>query len=101
MNINETIKPISISGEQKTWERARIITINNDYNKIPKLTFKDERITISPIGIRHEGLPDIDVMFNPEEEFDLIHPETGQVIGRAKYQDLQILLYSLYVAKKS
>lgn len=37
------------------------------------------------------------VFSSPFEEFALIHPETGQVIGAAKYQDLYVLISSLYL----
>ncbi|MCY1312559.1 hypothetical protein D9M70_629890 [compost metagenome] len=39
---------------------------------------------------------------NLGETFDLLHPETGEVIGQATYQDAYILLSSAYrhVARK-
>lgn len=101
MNINETTQPIHIEGESKSWERARLITITNNYNKTPELTFIDEKITVSPIGEKHEGLPAITVKFDPTVEFDLLNPLTDEIIGKAKFQDLQVILYSLYIYEKN
>ena len=35
---------------------------------------------------------------NPEEEFNLINPTDGSVIGIVKYQDVFVILHSLYIS---
>jgi hypothetical protein len=84
-----------------TFDRAKLITVDNPNGMPPHITFVEERIQ------REDGVPDVSLgqvgtlskemtAENATTQFDLLNPATGQVIGTAQYQDLQVLLYSLY-----
>jgi hypothetical protein len=74
----------------------------NEYGKIPTIRFDEEDIIISTDNKRIVNRLGscITYAFSPleaENEFDLINPLTDQPLGAtAKYQDLYVLLYSIY-----
>lgn len=91
-NYNET----NVSGI--AWQRAYQIQINNRVNQMPNIIFYEEEAIDLPSGpiTKHIGQL-VENFTDPLKEFNLIHPLTGDVIGIAKYQDFQVLLYSLYM----
>jgi hypothetical protein len=98
-NYNES----TVSGTK--WTRCFGGTFNNEYQGTPTIAFNEEEIIVlegSGIVRRHVETPvnmSISVQLtNPEKEFDLLNPSTGEVIGKAKYQDIFIALHSLYMA---
>jgi len=84
----------------KKWKRSQKIVINNPYNGIPQITFDQElvaafddslNLVIGSSGSISEQ------MSNPAETFNLLNPMDGTtVIGSASYQEVYVLLYSLY-----
>lgn len=95
MNYQET----TINGEVKTWRRAHTLTILNPYNRIPTIKCDEEDLAMLPDGrMMVVNNTVVESAFtDPAKEFPLIHPATGQVIGTAMYQDLYVLLSSLYL----
>jgi len=85
-----------------TFDRARTITIDNPNGLPPQITFVEERIR------REDGKDDVNLgqvgklskQFLPENaltSFPLKNPLDGSLLGvSATYQDLQVMLYSLY-----
>ena len=99
-NYKETTQEVSIQGVIQEWQRARQVLIKNDYGLVPYIVFTEEKITKYPDGrqtnkdIRsHKAKLDI-----PTKEFNLLNPETNEVVGTAKYADVYIMLYSLYMS---
>jgi hypothetical protein len=91
-------KENKIQGEITSWRRARAIRITNNYEQIPEIEFYEEEKTLTPNQVLSRDTETLKESFaNPLEEFDLIHPELGIVVGKAKYQDIYIMLYSLYI----
>lgn len=93
-------KESSISGT--SWTRSNTVVIANPYNGIPSISFREEEIF--SIGEENVTRPIPESMINPlieylsdqSTEFDLIHPETDEVIGVAHYMDIYVMLYSMY-----
>lgn len=91
-------KETTISGT--AWNRAFRVTIENAYNTVPTMDFDEEKIisladnqfVSQYVGKLKEKFSDPTVMF------DLIHPETGAVVGTASYMDIYIMLSSLYLS---
>lgn len=80
------------------WQRARTVFIDNPYGEVPSITFNEEMIVTdnnipifaSPVGSCAISLQD------PATGFNLLNPNTDEVIGTAHFQDAYIMLYSLY-----
>jgi len=88
----------TIQGEITIWRRARRVCINNNFEQMPEIEFYEEEKTITPNAVLSRDTETLKETFtNPLEEFNLLHPETGEVIGTAKYQDIYVMLYSLYM----
>lgn len=83
--------------EGSTYTRASKITITNPLNGIPRIEFlEDTLVLIGDTAITTNQHP-LTAGFDPSASFDLIHPVTGDVLGTATHQDVQLLLYSLYM----
>lgn len=88
----------TISGT--TWERSYQVVISNPLNGVPSISFKKERVaemsdgtlTNTPIG---EARADF---VTPDAVFDLCHPETGEVIGKATHQQVYLMLHGLFLS---
>lgn len=83
------------------YQRAKRVEITNPLNQIPSITFYEELVItgrenvttiVSDVSTLTEAMTD------PAVQFDLVNPETGAVIGSAAYQDIYVILYSLYMA---
>lgn len=90
----------TITRTLKRYTRAKQVVIDNTLNQPPRLQFIEERVqrengldvSLGNVSNLHEKLtPE-----NAATQFNLINPTTGDVIGTAQYQDLQVMLYSLY-----
>lgn len=80
------------------WQRAHDINISNQYNQIPVITFYEEEMLETNGTTYQKPIGNIrETMENPLEEFPLINPLDGTPIGTAKYMDLQVMLFSLYL----
>jgi hypothetical protein len=100
-------------GSTKTMEtfvRANQIIVNNPLpgNGVPSIQFQERLVAVdSETGVQKEiesagFCSEALTAENIGETFELIHPESGTVIGQSSYQELQVLLYSAYfhVAEK-
>ncbi|WP_330114932.1 hypothetical protein SA496_01300 [Pseudomonas sp. JS3066] len=85
-----------------SWVRCGYLGINNPrpHSGEPSVTFVEEEV-IALGGGREliNKLGNLVEPFTPEnaaEAFDLVHPETGDVLGSMTYQDLYVALASAY-----
>lgn len=89
-----------LTGE--SWTRAFQIVISNKYEEIPVIRFDEEDVIIASDNKKIVNRKDTSIIyaFNPNEsetEFELFNPATDQPLGvTSKYQDLYVLLYSIY-----
>lgn len=82
------------------WLRSNKVTINNPFQGIPQITFSEEEITLlsdgravnSPAGLLEKTFE------TPEGSFNLVNPVDGSVIGTSSYQDVYVILHSLYIS---
>ena len=88
-----------------SYTRANTVTLRNPHSSVgiaPSLTFHEEHVVtgLNPKGVSLMPSGDNITLEYTEEAmttpFDLLHPETGEVIGSATLQDLQVILHSLY-----
>ena len=91
-------KEQTVSGEYYEYQRSHKVIIMNELNTIPEITFMEQVLATLPTGerINLRQTKCLDSLANPDEEFNLIHPFDDAIIGIAKYQDVYVLLYSLY-----
>ena len=95
MNYNESTQ----TGDVTTWRRCYTINVINPYRQTPAIQFHEEDITSLPDGrttVVNNTSCAAD-MSAPNTQFNLIHPETGAVIGTATYQEVYVMLFSLYM----
>lgn len=92
-----------------SWVRSNRISISNEFDGIPSISFIEEQMyninntlinkpyntSSSPGGICAS-------FDNPNKSFELINPDTGDIMGVARLNDLRVILHSLYIhlAKK-
>lgn len=89
-------KESNISG--KKWQRAHTINISNNYNQTPVINFFEEEIVEIDGTTYQKNVGHIsETMIEPTTQFTLLNPLDGTAIGTATYQDLQVMLYSLYL----
>ena len=88
------------------YTRASDIMINNPLPSSglsPQIRFNEERAVKDPDGTLRQiggmiGQCGLEMTAeNATTPFPLMHPELNVQIGEATYQDLQVLLYSLYI----
>lgn len=85
-------------GILKSKQRACLLTVTNKLNEVPVIAFEEEIVTVEndrivlavPQGALTENFT------NPAEEFNLINPDTGDVIGTSTYMNVYVILHSLY-----
>ena len=97
MNYKEEITPVT--GAITKWRRAGRVEVRNPYRAIPEIRFYEEERVQYPDGFttaKEVGFL-TEAMKNPENTFNLLNPETGEVIGSSSYQNVYILLFSLYM----
>lgn len=93
-------KESQVSGT--SWVRANEIIIGNPYEGMPQIHFREEEVLL--VGDKTMRQPVAGMVFKPltasfaepATQFNLVHPDTDAVIGSSTYQDVQVLLYSLY-----
>lgn len=91
-------KQSDISGQ--SWQRAVRVVVENPSEGTPAITFIEERIINLPGQKITQSAGNVSEPFTPEnamEQFNLLNPETGVVIGAAAYQDVYVMLHSLYL----
>jgi len=80
------------------YKRSNNITFNNELNARPQVTFHEQYATVD--GEAVDGRVGSCSLVMPTEEdatFPLEHPITGDPLGEASFQSLQIMLHSLYL----
>ena len=90
MLYNQTTKDV--------YTRARVIVIDNPLpteGLIPSVRFNEELSTTDGISLGSNGF--CSMSFEVGGTFPLVHPETGQSLGEGTHEQLQVLLYSLYL----
>lgn len=88
-------KESSITGA--TWQRAYQVIVNNKFGTTPSVIFNEEEIIDIGNGTMSKHIGHIAEMFtDPNVEFNLINPLDGSVIGTTTYQNIYIILSSLY-----
>lgn len=82
------------------WERSYQVTINNPLNGVPSITFKKERVSeLSDGTLTNTPIGETQAAFTtPEAEFDIVHPDTGEVIGKSTHQQVYLMLHGLFLA---
>jgi hypothetical protein len=87
-----------ITGEYSEYQRAYKVIITNELNKLPVIDFMEEVIATLPSGgsviVKRDKCDD--TLSNPVETFPLLNPNDDSVIGSAEYQQIYVMLYSLY-----
>ena len=81
------------------FKRSYNIIVQNPYIGIGQINYQQEIIAAFADGteIRYGLAADIVEQFiNPSESFNLLDPTTGAIIGVSSYQQVYIMLYSLY-----
>jgi hypothetical protein len=88
--------------EIKSWYRATKVTINNPYGATPTIRLDEEEATDNEGVVTTVPVGFIGAEFDPAERFNLLNPDTGEVIGTVTQLDLYVILHSLYIdlAKK-
>lgn len=84
--------------EGTKWVRASRVVVDNPYQGMPAIEFTEEQVLSvgGDVFKSHKGAVTVDFA-NPEKTFQLIHPVTGVVLGTVTHQDVQVILYSLYL----
>ena len=92
MNYKET----QVSGSQ--WQRSHNFVGYNVYGETPAITFNEEVRAVVGDKTFGQFVGSVTEKFtDPTERFDLINPNTGDVIGAAIYMDFYIMLHSMYM----
>lgn len=94
-NYNES----TVTGTR--WTRSNSVRIFNDYQSTPQINFAEEEIVSLGDGeFLKKPKGGIGTLLTPENiitEFNLLNPETGDTIGTGTYQQVYVLLHSLYL----
>lgn len=90
-----------IKGDTKRYQRADKIVIDNEYGKIPSITFHNTSITVYPTGetkVDREG--EFTVFFdNPAEEIEKLNPLTDEIVETITASEFYAIVYSVYMKK--
>jgi hypothetical protein len=83
-----------------SWLRAYSISIANPYRGQPSITFFEEKIIDTGDDFASKDVGSLSENFTAEDAqtvFNLVNPADGSAIGTATYQQVQLLLYGLYL----
>jgi hypothetical protein len=87
------------TGTTTSWQRAYQVNISNKLSEVPKIIFYEEEAVNLGSGnfiTKHVGHLE-ETFTNPLTEFNLINPETGDVIGTSTYMQAYLILHSMYM----
>ena len=90
-------KQSNITGE--SYVRANQITIHNQLGSAPNIVFTEEQVMNVGDEQIHRPVSNCSDQMTAEnmsEEFNLINPETGDVLDTSTYQEFAVMLHSLY-----
>ena len=94
----QNYKETAVSGT--SYIRAREVTITNTLGGYKGIMFCEEQVSVFGEKIMRENLGAIHQEFTPENastEFPMLDPVTNEQIGStATFQDVYVLLFSLY-----
>lgn len=80
------------------WTRCKNVYVNNPYGGVPTVVLNEESaISIGDTVITQPGRV-INGSFTPTASFDLLNPDTGDVIGTATHMEVYVLLHSLWLS---
>ena len=89
--------------EGTRYVRANEIVINNSYGHVPSILFNEEvvlrvggQVLRQPYTAPLPAKPLIENFADVQGRFDLLDPDSGDVIGSACNADIRTLLYSKY-----
>jgi hypothetical protein len=88
-------KPSDIVAQ--SWQRSNKVTVENELDQVPVITFSEEEVVLikgNKVVLNRVLLQEN--MGDPSKTFDLLNPETDEIIGSASYTQIYIMLYSLY-----
>lgn len=81
----------------KSWRRSNRVQITNSVGVPPMIEFTEEDAVNDGILTNVYPAGFIKANFIPENTFDILNPETGEVVGTATHMDVYVLLHSLYI----
>ena len=82
----------------EAWTRAYQVVIENRLDQIPVIVFNEEIVVNTGTTKVSKHVSSVSESFqDPTKTFELIHPETGENLGTASYQQLYVFLSSLYL----
>ncbi len=88
------------TGQFSRWTRCHYVGISNPHLGIPAATFMEEEVLVmGGEEINRQISAALVEPFTPDnvaEAFDLVHPESGAVMGSMTYQELYVALASAY-----
>lgn len=91
-------KESNVTGVKYT--RANRVILQNELDAPKSITFSEQEIFTLPDTsrvVKHSGSVGVTLdETNATTPFNLIHPETGAVLGTTTYQDVYVLMHSLY-----
>lgn len=88
-------KSTNISTE--SWCRSNKVVIENELNQVPMISFTEEEVlVVNGKKLVLGGALLQENMTDPSKTFDLLNPETDEVVGSATYMQVYVMLYSLY-----
>jgi hypothetical protein len=91
-------KEANVNGTMYT--RANRVVLQNELDAPKSITFSEQEIITLPDTTRitrpARGVGVVLDDKNIAKSFDLLHPETGAVLGTVSYQDVYVLMHSLY-----
>lgn len=87
-----------VTGEYSEYQRSNKVIITNELGGMPEITFMEQVLAALPNGQRLQVKQDkcVDQLLDPAETFNLLNPTDDSIIGTAQYQEVYVLLYSLY-----
>jgi len=91
-------KERAVTGEVQDYRRSNKVIIVNELGGIPEVTFMEQDMTFLPDGRKLVTGSDkcSKAMLDPTVEFNLLNPETDEIIGTSTLMQVYVLLYSLY-----
>ena len=92
-------KETTVAGQ--AWTRAHRVTLENAYGGAGGVRFDEEQvISLGEAGTVRQPAGYVIESFTAEnaaESFDLLNPATGETVGTASFQDVYVLMHSLYM----
>ena len=89
-------KQTNITGEEYT--RCDSITVANPLDRVPSITFQEERVLVLPDRSINTRAGHVFVPFDPEATVALRNPETDELTGGTiTHGEIYAILYSAYI----